>query len=128
MKNVKIANINIKLKQLFKKWLEITNSFHKLTDQQEKVLGLILYYHYIYKKDITNDKILWKVIFDYDTKALIKKELNIKDQVFQNILYKLRKKNIIVNNEVVKTYIPALEENGKSFKIIFNFNIVDGEN
>jgi hypothetical protein len=125
MKNIKIANINIKLKQLFKRWLEITNVFHKLTNQQEKVLALILYYHYKYQKDISNDKILWKIIFDYDTKALIKEELNIKDQVFQNILYQLRKKNIIINNQVVKTYIPDLEQNSKTFKVTFNFSIID---
>ena len=125
MKNIKIANINIKLKQLFKRWLEITNVFHKLTNQQEKVLALILYYHYKYQKDISNDKILWKIIFDYDTKALIKEELDIKDQVFQNILYQLRKKNIIINNQVVKTYIPDLEQNSKTFKVTFNFSIID---
>tara|TARA_R110000851_G_scaffold296262_2_gene451346 strand:+ start:6483 stop:6863 length:381 start_codon:yes stop_codon:yes gene_type:complete len=125
MKNIKIANINIKLKQLFKRWLEITNVFHKLTNQQEKVLALILYYHYKYQKDISNDKILWKIIFDYDTKALIKEELDIKDQVFQNILYQLRKKNIIIDNRVVKTYIPDLEQNSKTFKVTFNFSIID---
>ena len=118
-------HLNIKLKQLFKRWLEITNVFHKLTNQQEKVLALILYYHYKYQKDISNDKILWKIIFDYDTKALIKEELDIKDQVFQNILYQLRKKNIIIDNRVVKTYIPDLEQNSKTFKVTFNFSIID---
>ena len=68
MNNVKIANINIKLKDLFFKWIEITRPFHKLTNQQQSVLALLLYYHYKYKKEITNSKILWKMVFDYDTK------------------------------------------------------------
>lgn len=126
MKNSKVANINIKLKNLFLKWLDITRPFHNLTNQQQKVLSLFLYYHYQYKKDITNDKILWKVLFDYDTKALIKKELDLKDQILQNMMYQLRKKNIIVDNKIVSTFIPNLELGANNFKIIFNFNIIDG--
>lgn len=124
MKNSKIANINITIKDLFLKWLEITRIFHKLTNQEIKVLALLLYYYYKYKKEITNDKILWKIVFDYDTKHLIKEELNIKDQGIQNILTSLRKKKVIVNNKISNAYIPNLEENNNNFKIIFNFNIV----
>jgi len=42
--NVKQANINIKLKNLFFKWLEITKPLHKLTQQEQDVLALLLYY------------------------------------------------------------------------------------
>lgn len=124
MKNSKIANINITIKDLFKKWLHITRLFHKLTKQEIEVLALLLYYHYQYKKDITNDKILWKVLFDYDTKHLIKEELNIKDQGIQNVLTSLRKKGIIKDNKIISTFVPELEEKSNNFKIIFNFNII----
>jgi len=125
MKNIKAVSLNIKLKQLFKTWLQITRVFHKLTKQQIDVLALLLYYHYKLQKQITNKKILWKVVFDYDTKAKIKEELDITDQSLQNVLTQLRKKNIIINNEIVSTYIPNLEKKSKEFKIIFNFNIID---
>ena len=39
----------------------------------------------------------------------------------------LRNKKVIIDNEVIKLYIPELELKSKSFKIIFNFNIVDNE-
>jgi len=127
MKNVKQANINIKLKDLFLKWLDITSSFHNLTGQQKDVLALFLYYHYKFKKEITNDKILWKLVFDYDTKALIKEELNLKNAGLQNILTVFRKRNIInEKNEITPVYIPALEQDSTEFKIIFNFNIIHG--
>lgn len=126
MKNSKIANLNVDLKGLFKKWLEITKCFHNLTNQQQNVLSLLIYHYYTNKKDITNEKILWKIVFDYDTKALIKDELGIKDQVFQNILYQLRKQNVIVDNKISNFYIPNIEQNANNFKVIFNFNIVDG--
>jgi hypothetical protein len=124
MKNSKTANINITIKDLFKKWLDITKLFHKLTNQELDVLALLLYYHYKYKQEITNDKILWKIVFDYDTKHLIKEELDIKDQGIQNVLSNLRKKNIIDDGKIRKAYIPDLEDKGNNFKIIFNFNII----
>jgi len=124
MSNIKQANINIHLKELFIRWLDITSAFHNLTKQQKQVLGLFLYYHYKYQKDITNNKILWKVVFDYDTRQEIKNELGIKDAVLQNILSKFRKDKIIKDNKIVSTFIPALEQNSNNFKIIFNFNII----
>lgn len=130
MNNNKIANINIKLKDLFFKWLEITKTFHKLNNQQQQVLALFLYYHYIYQKDITNKKLLWKVVFDYDTKIKIREdsvfgEKGLSESTFNNILSKLRKLNIIVNKEISSLFIPELEQKSNNFKIVFNFNIVD---
>lgn len=127
MKNTKIANINIKLKDLFFKWVEITRPFHKLSNQQQHVLALFLYYHYQFKKEITNKKVIWKLVFDYDTKVAIKKELNLKDAGFQNIMYQLRKRHIIKDEKINSAYIPDLSTYAKNFKIIFNFNIVNGK-
>lgn len=126
MKNVKQANLNITRKNLFLKWLDITSSFHNLTKQQKEVLGLFLYYHYKFKKEITNEKILWKLVFDYDTKVLIEKELGIKNAGLQNVLTLFRKKNIInEKNEITPTFIPNINPGSKEFKVIFNFNIID---
>jgi hypothetical protein len=125
MKNVKQANINITLKKLFLKWLDITGSFHNLTNQQKSVLALFLYYHYKYKQEITNEKILWKLVFDYETKLLIEKELDLKNAGLRNILTLLRKRNIInEKNEITPAYIPELGPDSKEFKVIFNFNII----
>jgi len=125
MKNVKQANINITLKDLFLKWLDITSAFHNLTNQQKQVLALFLYYHYNYKQEITNDKILWKLVFDYDTKLLIEKELGIKNAGLQNVLTSFRKRNIINDkNEITPTFIPNIEPGAQDFKVIFNFNII----
>ena len=74
MSNIKTANLNVSLKQLFTRWLDVTQAFHKLNNQEQKVLALLLYHHYILKKDITNNKILWKMVFDYDTKMKIKED------------------------------------------------------
>lgn len=124
--NVKSLNINVHLKTLFNLWLNITSSFHKLTKQQIDVLALLLYYHHELGRDITNKKILWKMVFDYETKTKIKRELNIKDASLQNVLTSLRKKGIVRDNQIVSTYIPKIKKGGKNFRVIFNFNIIDG--
>lgn len=127
MKNIKKANINVNLKQLFSIWLEVTSSFHKLRKQEKKVLSLFLYYHYELQKDITNETILWKVLFDYNTKDKIIKDLDIKKQTLSNIMTSLRKKNIIIDNKISSIYIPNLEKESSNFKVIFNFNIIKNE-
>jgi len=124
MKNAKIANMNIKLKDLFLKWLEITKSFHGLSKQRQQILALFLFYHYEYSKDITNEKILWKTVFDYDTKKLIEEELGVSNQAVQNFLTYCRRVGIISKGKVTSAYIPPITKGSKNFKIIFNFNII----
>ena len=125
MKNEKIANVNISIKKLFFSWLEITRPFHKLTKQNQSVLALLLYYHYVYSSEVKNKKLLWKLVFETSTRMLIREELGIEDSSFQNVLSNLRKKNIINNNTIVSTYITNLEQDAKVFRVLFNFNIVD---
>jgi hypothetical protein len=125
--NIKVANINIKLKDLFIKWLEITKPFHKLSNQHQQVLSLLLYHHYLLKHEVTNEKILWKMVFDYDTKLKIKEELEMTDNTLQNVLTKLRRKNIIIDNKISPVYIPNLALKSKNFKILYNFNIIKNE-
>ena len=124
MSNVKQANINIKLKDLFYRWLSITSDFHSLPKQQKQVLGLFLYHHYKLKQEITNKKILWKLVFDYEVKREIKEELGMKDSVLQNILTKFRKAKVIVDGKISPAFIPDLEKDSNNFKLIFNFNII----
>lgn len=128
MRNVKQANINIRLKNLFKKWLEVTKPFHGLATQPQLILSLFLYYHFTYSRQITNDKILWKMVFDYDTKKKIKDELGISDQVMQNTLSKFRRMDppIIMDGKINPAFVPNLSNGSKNFKVIYNFNIVDG--
>ena len=127
MNNVKNVNINVKLKSLFFKWLSITKPFHKLPQQESDILALLLFHHYKIKHETTNEKILWKIVFDYDTKMKIKEELNINDNTLQNVLTKLRNKKVIIDNKISPVYIPSLELNAKNFKIIYNFNIIEND-
>jgi len=126
MDNVKNATINVKIKNFFFRYIEFLKPFHKLQKQHYTVVALLLYYHYQFSKEITNNKILWKTVFDYDTKILITNELGITAQGLENIYSQLRKANVIINNEISSVYIPKMDKKNKTFTININFKIIDG--
>lgn len=121
--NEKNVTINTKLKVFFTQWLLFIKPFHKLNNRQMSVLSLLLYHHYILSKGITNVKVLWKEVFDYDTKIKISEDLNLKQTAVENVLSQLRVLNIIVDNKISPVYIPSLDFKSNKFKITFNFNI-----
>jgi hypothetical protein len=121
--NEKVANLNVHIKSFFRQWILFTAPFHKLSNQQQRVLSLLLYYHYKLKQEITNNKILWKEVFDYETKVKIYTELEIQPSALENMLSSLRKKNIIIDKQVSPMYIPNISKDSKTFTIKFNFNI-----
>lgn len=123
-KDEKIANINIKLKDFFFKWIEFTKPFHKLNTQQQHVLSLLLYRHYKLSQEITNSKILWKEVFGYDTKILISDEMEIQIGSLENLYSQLRKKNVIKDNQITPYFIPLIDKKSKVFKLIFNFKLI----
>lgn len=127
MKNGKIANINVDLPGLFLRWVELTKPFHMLAPQHSELLGMLLYHNYILSRSVTDEDLVWKMVFSYDTKSEIKDAMGIKGQQLQNLLTILRKKGVVKDNKVVNTYVPNLEPNAKSFSIIFNLNIKDNE-
>ena len=124
MDNVKNATINVKIKNFFFRYIEFLKPFHKLSPQQCNVLALLLYYHYKFSKEITNNKVLWKEVFDYDTKQLIIEELGISVAQIENILTQLRKKNVVIDKKISELYIPNIKNDSKTFSITYNFNII----
>ena len=130
MSNEKVAIANITIKDLFFRWISITQGFHKLNNQQSQILALFLYYHYHYKRDVTNKKILWNVVFDYDTKRKICDdpifgEKGLTPSALANAMTHFRRKNVIIDKEISSLYIPDVSNDCTNFKVIFDFNIVD---
>lgn len=121
----KIVNINVDKKKFFKYWLEFTKPFHHLPEQEQQVLSMLLYHYFELKKSIKKESLIWKMVFDYDTKAKIKEELNdLPDYTLQNILSRLRKKKVIENNKINGAYIPNINNNTKQFLIAYQFKFV----
>ena len=73
MKNKRQANIKTGRKKFFKHWLSLTKPFHGLRQQEQDVLALLLYHFFELKKDISKEHLVWKMVFDYDTKMKMKR-------------------------------------------------------
>jgi len=124
--NQRQALIRTTRKNFFKHWLSLTKPFHKLRPQEQDVLALLLYYYFEYKKDIKRDDLVWKMVFDYDTKMLMKEDLSgMKDVIFQNTLSSLRKKEVVKDKQVNPSFIPNITKDANNFNLIFKFEIND---
>jgi len=124
--NTKQALIKTNSKNFFKHWLILTRPLHKLKSQEINVLALLLYNYFELKKQITNDDLSWKLTFDYDTKLKIRRELNIMQASFNNVIYSLRKKKIITEGKINKSFVPILNlESSNTYSLIFKFEIVN---
>lgn len=114
----KIVALNTEEKVFYRQYVEILDPLIKLRSKELDVLAELLYYNNKLKNiDIKNR---WKLILDYDNKKEIASNLNISVASLGNNLSYLRKKGIIVDNKVVDN---LLVYPGKSFKLIFKFNV-----
>lgn len=120
-KKVKTANVKIERKQFFFKWVEFTRPFHGLRKQLQDLLAWLLYHHYELSQVIKNENILWKQVFDYDTKVQIMKEMNIQQSTMENLLHSLRKVGVVENNRIKQVYVPNITPESTGFVINVNF-------
>lgn len=126
MGNVKQALIKTNVKNFFKHWLTLTKPLHKLKPQEMNALSSLLYHYFEFKKEIKNDDLAWKLTFDYDTKHKIYEELSVIEGSFNNTLYALRKKGVIKDNKINKSFIPVLDlSKDKTYSLIFKFELND---
>ncbi len=125
-KKVKTANVKIDRKMFFFKWIEFTKPFHGLRKQLQDLLALLLYHHYTLGQVIKQENILWKQVFDYDTKVEIMKEMNIQQSTLENLLHALRKAGVVENNRIKHAYVPNITKESDGFMITINFVFNDG--
>lgn len=121
----KFVRLKLTLKDTFRAYLEFTKVVHKMRSQEILVLSLLMYYNWLETPNFKRESDRWKKVFDIDTKALIKEELNLNSNVFQNILTSLRKKGAIYKdgnvNKISKNYMIHIEQDGTSFTLSINF-------
>ena len=78
---------------------------------------------YKLSKVVQDPEILDKVLMSEDTKRTIREECNITLPHFQVIMGKLRKNQIIVNGKINPRFIPNIDEESGSFKLLLYFNL-----
>lgn len=74
-------------------------------------------------KVILDEDVLDSVLMSEDTKRQVREACGIKLSHFQVIMGKLRKQGVIVDNKVNKRYIPNLQPDATSFKLMFYFDL-----
>jgi hypothetical protein len=110
--------------KMFKAFVTTMQPVLNLRDREADVFAQLLYYNFL-KKDIKNLKDRFELVFSTKTKKLIMQNLNIKDSILQNTLSILRKKNLIINNEIpLKFHIYPTDN---KIELTFNFKLKDNE-
>ena len=110
--------------KMFKAFVTTMQPVLNLRDREADVFAQLLYYNFL-KKDIKNLKDRFELVFSTKTKKLIMQNLNIKDSILQNTLSILRKKNLIINNEIpLKFHIYPTDN---KIELTFNFKLKENE-
>lgn len=106
--------------KLFRGYVELLQPMFKLRSREADVFAKLLQLNYD-KRDIKNLEDRFSLILSTKMRKQILEDLKIKDNVLQNTLSILRKKNMIVDNKVsAKFHIYPLNS---SFDIVFKLKV-----
>lgn len=107
----------------FRKWFEFLEPFHRLTIREMDVATAFVKQRYKLSKVVKDPDILDKVLMSEDTKRAVREECNITLPHFQVIMGKLRKNQIIVDGKINPRFIPNIDEESGSFKLLLYFTL-----
>lgn len=126
-KNTDIVSISTNLRasglNFFRLWLGFLKPLHRLPGRELAVLAALLQRRFELSRTITDDALLDKVLFTDEIKKGIVESLGISPGNFQSVLTNLRKAGVIINNTISKRYIPTLEYEDSTYKLLLNFKI-----
>lgn len=107
----------------FRKWFEFLEPFHKLTAREMDVATAFVKQRYKLSKVVKDPDILDKVLMSEDTKRIVREECNITLPHFQVIMGKLRKSQMIVDGKINPRFIPNIDEESGSFRLLLYFTL-----
>lgn len=108
--------------KFFRYWFEFLTPFHNLTEREMDVITSFVKQRYELSKVIKDNEILDKVTMSEDTKKKVREECNISLPHFQVIMGKLRKNKVIIDGKINPRYIPSVDEENGSFKMMLLFD------
>lgn len=109
----------------FKLWFTFLKPLHKLTDREIDVISSFAAQRHELSKVIQDAEILDKYTMNSDTKKKVREECGISLQNFQVIMSNLRKHGVIVDNRINPRYVPNLNGEAKSFKLMLLFDEIE---
>lgn len=108
--------------KFFRYWFEFLTPFHNLTEREMDVITSFVKQRYELSKVIKDNEILDKVTMSEDTKKKVREECDISLPHFQVIMGKLRKNKVIIDGKINPRYIPSIDEENGSFKMMLLFD------
>ena len=108
--------------KFFRYWFEFLEPLHKLTGREIDVIASFVKQRYELSKVIKDNEILDKVTMSEDTKKKVREECDISLPHFQVIMGKLRKNKVIIDGKINPRYIPSVDEENGSFKMMLLFD------
>jgi hypothetical protein len=124
---MRVANIPTNLRRFFHHWITVTFPLHNLGKTERGVLAELLYYRYLLGQEVTNEELLNKLLFDYETKNKICESLDIPKSRMALVLTTLRKEGIVKGRTLNKSYIPELSVGDNQFILAYKFKITDND-
>ena len=106
----------------FKYWFMFLRPFHNLTEREMDVITSFVKQRYELSKVIKDNEILDKVTMSEDSKKKVREECDISLPHFQVIMGKLRKNKVIIDGKINPRYIPSVDEENGSFKMMLLFD------
>lgn len=108
--------------KFFNYWFQFLRPFHNLTEREMDVITSFVRQRYELSRVIKDNEILDKVTMSEDTKKKVREECDISLPHFQVIMGKLRKNKVIIDGKINPRYIPSVDEENGSFKMMLLFD------
>jgi hypothetical protein len=125
MKNILLNLGDITEKRFYFAYVEIMISpIYKLRKREEEILALLLYYNNLKKHIEEEDRL--KIIFNISTRKKICEELSISNNIIQQILNSLRKKNLLKGIKFNPSIV-VYSEVGQNV-VGFKMNVINEQN
>ena len=97
----------------------MTKPIHKLSNSTITILSIFIETYIDLKKDVLNEKLINKLVFDSEVRSKIMKELDISKNSLANAESEMRSKGVIINNELNSNMIPELDDDNLKLIIYF---------
>ena len=125
--NLNIARIPTSLsdkrRNFFRLWLELMKPMHKLTSKEIEVLAAFLQKRLELSKSIIDSNILDQTLLGTEIRKQIREELGLSATHFHVIVTKLKKAGLVRDGRINKRFIPNIDVDTDSYKLIFLFEL-----
>jgi hypothetical protein len=116
----KMIRLKMDMEGAFRYYIGIMNPFLKLSNREAETLSQLLNLNYQYKS--YSDPVKWKLVFDKENRKKIYTDMGISVHQFNNILTALRKKNIILEGNILTKKLLVYPDNGLNINFQIEVN------